>query len=67
MNATDIIEAFETNRTGRPGANEEITRRLVSALHNGATAREAIDQVLGEGTYVALAEALWIKLKGSRP
>jgi len=38
---------------------KEISARLITLIASGLTVKQAIDQVLGEGTYDKLASDIW--------
>lgn len=54
-----------TNRTDaeRIAINAEISRRILAARDAGATMKDAIDSVLGAGTYAAFVDDLYHALR----
>lgn len=54
-----------TNRTDaeRTAINAEISRRILAARLAGATVKDAMDSVLGAGTYDAVVDDLYHSLR----
>jgi len=48
-----------TSKQGSKQMTKEISARLITLIASGLTVKQAIDQVLGEGTYDKLASDIW--------